>query len=301
MSSLCIGLDGGGTSTRLLAEDTHGRQWTEKGDTSNPRIVGVDRSAEVVTNLIAQAIRAYPGTKKFTVCAGIAGAATPSTQTGLKDLIIGGFENDFDPSIEVTDDSIIAYEAAFAGTSGILLMVGTGSMVLVRSTGGTFVRSGGWGYLLGDEGSGYSIGRAGMQAVTATIDAAQSTALASRAKAEFGLLTRDAVVDKVYGSDYSLAAFAPAVLEEAGNGDSQSLEIVNQEVERLVGRLRVLTEPGELSVPDTIKVTGGLSKSQPYMTILARIIKEHFPKSEIARSGREPVEGALWLATQMPA
>jgi N-acetylglucosamine kinase-like BadF-type ATPase len=301
MSSLCIGLDGGGTSTRLLAKDSRGQQWTEQGDTSNPRIVGIDRASQVATNLIASAIQAYPGTTELRVCAGVAGAATSSIQEGLKDSIMAHFKNDVDFLIELTDDSIIAYEAAFSGDAGVLLMVGTGSMVLVRSTEGTFVRSGGWGYLLGDEGSGYSIGRAGVQAVTAAIDSSQSTALASRAEAEFGVLTRDTVVDTVYGSDYSLASFARAVLEEAGCGDGQSLEIVEQEVRRLVSRLQALTEPGGLSVPESIKVTGGLSKSVPYMTILANVIKEHFPKSDIARSGRDPVEGALWMASQMPA
>ncbi|MFV1981861.1 MAG: N-acetylglucosamine kinase, partial [Rhodothermia bacterium] len=159
-NSICIGLDGGGTSTRMLAVDADERRWTDKDGTSNPRIVGIERASKVISGLIERAIHEFPDSKGFHVCAGIAGAATASMQRALADSIKLELKEIAGP-IQLTDDVTIAYEAAFAGDPGVLFMVGTGSMVLVRTVSGVFVRSGGWGYLLGDEGSGYSIGRAG--------------------------------------------------------------------------------------------------------------------------------------------
>ena len=224
-------------------------------------------------------------------------------QRVLADSVRLELEESSGVSIQFTDDATIAYEAAFAGDPGVLFMAGTGSMVLVRAVDGTYVRSGGWGNVLGDEGSGYSIGRAGLRAVAASIDADNPTALTARAEVELGIVTRDALIEKVYGSDYSLASFARAVLEEAGRGDSEALKLVDREIRQLVNRLYALIELYGFDVTATftsgIKVTGGLSKSRPYMLNLSNVIQERFPAWKIARSGHEPVEGALWMATQM--
>lgn len=298
-NTVCIGLDGGGTSTRLLAEDRDGRHWTDDDGTSNPRIVGTKRAAKVITGLVGRAAAQFPGAEEFKVCAGIAGAAGRKMQQRLSDALKRDSRDQNGFSIEITDDAAIAYEAAFAGAPGVLFVVGTGSNVLVRTTDGTFVRSGGWGYLLGDEGSGYSIGRAGMRAVAASIDTNTETALTRRAAADLGVLTRETLIERVYGADYSPASFAPAVLEEAQNGDQESLDIVADETMMLSNRLFALVELKDLAVAGIVKTTGGLSRSRPYMLSLTRSIQSRLPTWEVVRSGREPVEGALWMAKQM--
>ena len=282
-----------------MAKDTDNRQWIDKGSTSNPRIVGVERSSSVIAELIGRCTHEFPDAIEFFVCAGIAGAATTPMQKALTASLKQELKNRSRVSIEITDDATIAYEAAFAGDHGVLFLVGTGSMVLVRTMDGTFVRSGGWGYLLGDEGSGYSIGRAGMRAVAASLDANKTTPLTTRAAADLDVSTRDSLIDTVYGLDYSLAKFAPAVLEESCKGDIQSKEIVEDEIRKLVDRLCALIELNALDVTGAVKTTGGLSRSRPYMLSLANVIQERFPEWKVTRSGREPVEGALWMATRM--
>ena len=300
MASVSIGLDGGGTHTRLLASDDSGRTWTAEGGGANPRIVGIERSSAVLSVLIDEAIEQYPEAPGFRVCAGVAGAATASMQRALADAIKLDLKQSAGISLELTDDAAIAYEAAFEGAPGVLFVVGTGSMILVRTVDGAFFRSGGWGYLIGDEGSGYSLGRAGLRAVAASIDADEPTALTTRAAAELKVSTREGLLERVYGSDYSLASFAPAVLEEAARGDDQAISIIEREVRKLVDRFHALSDRLGLDVPGAVKVAGGLSKSRPYMLALSAIVRERFPGWEVTQSGHEPVEGAFWLAKRMP-
>ena len=296
---LWIGIDAGGTSTRLLAVDGKDHTWTAGDGATNPRIVGIERSSSVLASLIEQAKDHFHGIKRLSVCAGVAGAATGSMRRALADSVKLDLKVDVAVDLKVTDDATIAYEAAFEGAPGTLFVVGTGSMILARGRDGAFVRSGGWGYLLGDEGSGYSIGRAGLQAVSASIDAAEATRLTTRAAAELDVITRDQLLEKVYGSDYSMAAFARAVLHEADEGDDQSLQIVEHEIRKLVDRFVMLGNRTELDVPKVLKVSGGLSNSRRYMMTLAEVVHIHFPDWQITKSGKAPVEGALWMARNL--
>lgn len=299
MNRVDIGLDGGGTQTRLLASDTSGDRWTARGPAANPRIVGIERTSEVLAGLIEDCIDRYSKAEAYYVCGGIAGAAAGSMQRALTDLVKLDLNTEKPVSIRLTDDATIAHEAAFEGRPGILFVLGTGSTILIRTHEDDFIRLGGWGYLLGDEGSGYSIGRAGLRAVAASIDASKPTALTTRAASELAVKTRDELLEKVYGSDYSLASFAPAVLEEAGRGDAEAGAIVETEIRKLVDRFRWLADQLDFVVPESLKVTGGLSGSRPYMVTFASIVHEHFPDWKITKSGRDPVEGALWMAKNM--
>lgn len=72
----------------------------------------------------------------------------------------------------VQNDVRIAFDGAFAGTGGVLVLAGTGSMAWA-SRGGASARSvrvGGWGDAFGDEGSAYWIGRETLAAVSSDLD-----------------------------------------------------------------------------------------------------------------------------------
>ena len=299
MNRVAIGIDGGGTRTRAVAETGGGDRWTGAGGAVNPRIVGIERSSAVIAEMITAAIDWSGGDGPFDLCAGIAGAGTSTMQRALADSIRLDLKHDDRVNLTLTDDATIAYEAAFRGQPGVLIVVGTGSSILVRTPETGFIRWGGWGYLLGDEGSGYSIGRAGMRTVAASIDANEPTALTTRAAADLSVSTRDELLQKVYGSDYSLSAFAPSVLAEADQGDTEAAAIVAKEARTLVNRFAALAKKRAVDVPSDIKVVGGLSNSRTYMTVLADALTDAFAGAAVVKSGSEPVEGALWRAKQM--
>lgn len=69
----------------------------------------------------------------------------------------------------VMNDVAVAFEGAFAGKDGVLILAGTGSMAWARGPAGE-VRTGGWGDLFGDEGSAFWIGREALGMVSRHLD-----------------------------------------------------------------------------------------------------------------------------------
>lgn len=72
----------------------------------------------------------------------------------------------------VQNDVRIAFDGAFAGAGGVLVLAGTGSMAWASRGGAAdrHVRVGGWGDAFGDEGSAYWIGRETLAAVSRDLD-----------------------------------------------------------------------------------------------------------------------------------
>lgn len=75
----------------------------------------------------------------------------------------------FGPRSIAVNDVAVAFEGAFAGDDGVLVLAGTGSMAWARGPGGTY-RVGGWGDVFGDEGSAHWIGREALGVVSRHLD-----------------------------------------------------------------------------------------------------------------------------------
>ena len=296
---LNIGLDVGGTSSRIAAQVGTEPIWTTASSAGNPRIVGIEHSVDVIVGLVRSALDHFNRPSGTCICAGVAGAAAPEMKRSLADAIRINL-NEPDTLIEVTDDATVAFEAAFKGGDGVLLIIGTGSIILARHHRHAMRRSGGWGYLLGDEGSGYNLGRDGLRAVASALDSDTQTVLATRAAVDLDMSTREELLAKIYGEDFRLAEFAPVVLAEAEAGDKESIGIVDNNARELVDRLGVSCREINARGAETVKLSGGLSQSHIYVSRIAALLKQQLPGWDVVRSGREPVEGALWLASRMP-
>ena len=72
----------------------------------------------------------------------------------------------------VQNDVRIAFDGAFAGHAGVLVLAGTGSMAWASLNGPAdpHIRVGGWGDAFGDEGSAFWIGRQALSVVSRHLD-----------------------------------------------------------------------------------------------------------------------------------
>lgn len=300
MQRIDIGIDAGGTKTRLEARTGSGERLRAEGSGSNPRVVGTRRCIELLDGLIRETCgRRLDGASVF-LCAGIAGASTADVQ----DRIAAGLDEALAPAesstIRVTDDATTSFEAAFAGGPGTLLLLGTGSNIVCKTLDGRWIHSGGWGYLIGDEGSGFAIGRLGLRAVARAMDRAIETPLRDRATRDFGLDTRDRFLAAIYGGELRIADFAQAVLDEAAKDDIESKLLVGEAVGLLIDDLAATVESVSSDLPRMIRVVGGLSRSNLYMDELRAGIAVRLGEAwQVAPSERSPLEGALWIATEM--
>ena len=170
MTFIVIGVDGGGTKTRVIVADELGTQLAEVvGPGSAVRPGEAEHSANVIAATLADALAACEMTHVVpkVLCVGVAGAAREPERQAIWQALAG---RDLADEVVIHPDYSIALDDAFGDGPGVLLISGTGSAAFGRSPSGTTARCGGWGPVCGDEGSGAWIGRRALSVVTASAD-----------------------------------------------------------------------------------------------------------------------------------
>lgn len=300
MQRIDIGIDAGGTKTRLEARTSSGDRLFAEGKGSNPRVIGAEETTKVLSEMIREACGSHLEGADVRLCAGIAGASTSDLQNAISDGLEAVLASADARTIRIIDDATTSFEAAFAGEPGTLLLLGTGSNIVCKTFGGDWIYSGGWGYLVGDEGSGHAIGRLGLRAVARAMDRKRSTRLVVRAASDFGLVSRSTFLSAIYGGSLKFAEFGRVVLDEASTGDIECRLIVSEAVSMLIDDLAATVEAARADLPRIIRVIGGLSRSVVYMGELRAGIAVRLGEEwEIGPSERTPLEGALWIASKL--
>ncbi|NUO98768.1 MAG: ATPase [Nonomuraea sp.] len=185
---LVLGIDAGGTSSRVALHDLTGDlvgQGLAGG--GNPGTLGQDRAHANLTEAIRQALGPLDPSLVLSCFAGVAGnpsltAATvrralahcglvpsPSGNTpATRATTLGG------GSVTTAGDVVTAFAAGTHEPSGSVLISGTGAIAAKITNHQQAATADGYGWLLGDDGSAFWLGRA---ATRATLDALTETAL----------------------------------------------------------------------------------------------------------------------------
>lgn len=163
-----IGVDGGGTKTRMLIQH----------DGNEPRHVEFEQTIRFLESGYEVAAKSFidllksiegldlPDIKSIAI--GLAGAGLDGEQRRYEQAIksrLSGLVH-----VQVQSDSTLSLGAAFPHGPGIIVIAGTGSVAIGRTDDGAIVRVGGWGRLLGDEGSGHVIGLNALKHYARAID-----------------------------------------------------------------------------------------------------------------------------------
>lgn len=289
-----IGIDIGGT--RSVAEAVAGdERYRAHGPGANLNRTSVERVAAVLSELVGEALQAFPRASHVYACAGVAGAGRPDASKRLSDRWHGLLPAHVEADVCVEHDGVVALEGAFAGESGAILIAGTGSLALGRTASGALVRAGGWGYLLGDEGSGYAVGRAAIRALAEATDGGPTSALTTRIAMHLGMRTRDDLVRLVYDERLPFENIAPLVVEAASAGEPQACELLEREAAILVRQIELLTTPQD-PVEPRVALVGGLANAPVYADVLRRSIDALAGDWYVTDAREAPEQGALRLA-----
>ena len=298
MSTIVIGIDGGGTRTRAMVADETGREIvTVDGEGSAVRPGEAERSAEIIASLVREALSAANMahlTPKI-LCVGVAGVGRDEERTALWSALESRALAD---EVVVQADALIALDDAFVEGPGILLIAGTGSVAFGRGPTGAFARCGGWGTVCGDEGSGAWIGRRTLSIVTAASDGREpETALVGAVLTALEVTdAMDLIPWAATASPADLATLAPVVMNVAQSGDLRANSLVTLAAEELVLHARTLARQlfGDERAAVPLALSGGLlTRGTLLRKRLLQRVKAAVPGAQVHEEDVVPVRGAI--------
>lgn len=262
-----LGIDGGGTSTKLEMRDRTGKLiFRKQFGSSNITAIG----REAYRERFREIFRICGGMKDCaSLCIG--GAGVTKTEAGeilRNELEAAGFSG----QLKLCGDHEIALRGAMEGP-GCILIAGTGSIAYGVNERGEGIRVGGYGHLIDDCGSGYAIGRDALALTVKTLDGRiEENLLAERIMKQIGAQNAGDLVNFVYAPEKgksAAASLAPLVIQLAETGESQSVEILRGNSDELVCMVSALVRRLSMPSPRIVLAGGLLSADTLYRQITA--------------------------------
>ena len=298
MTFIVVGVDGGGSKTRVIVADDAGSQLGEVvGPASAVRPGQAERSADVITAAVRDALASCEMTHVMpkVLCVGVAGAGREPERQALWQALMS---RELADEVVIHADFSIALDDAFGEGPGVLLVSGTGSVAFGRGPSGQIARCGGWGPVCGDEGSGQWVGRRALSVVTAAADGREpETALVGAVLTAAQVNeTQELIAWAAQATPAQLATLAPVVSSVAEAGDLRANAIISLAVEELVLHVRTLSRQlfGDERAATPVALTGGmLSKGTVLRKRLEHRLKSAVPGAQLHVGDVEPARGAV--------
>lgn len=302
MKELVAGVDGGGSTTRLILASDKGEELaTVEGGKSAMRPGEASQSAAVIADLMREALSSAGVLEIPAVLyCGLAGVGREEERRDLENELnrLGVAEE-----VVVDTDAAIALVDAFGDGPGIIVIAGTGSIAHGRGIDGSHARCGGWGSVFGDEGSGAWLGKRALGVVAAAADGREApTALTGSILTAAEVNTAEELIPwAIAASTTTLAALAPVVMATAAAGDPRANALVSLAAEELVLHVRSLAMRlfGDERATIPVALSGGLlQKGSLLRKKLEQRIRSAVPGAQIRGAEVIPVRGAVRAALQ---
>lgn len=235
-----VGVDGGGTGTRLRLADRQGRLLGQ-GE-AGPSALG--QGVEQAWNHVQQALRqacqqAGIETLALERCAiglGLSGATVPAQAQGFARLQPGFAHGVLD------NDGYTTVLGAHGGRPGAVVASGTGAVGEALRADGSRVLVSGWGWINGDEGSGAWLGLKAMRHAQQALDGRVPVGPLARAVWALAGAERDSLLAwSAAAAQHGHARLAPLVFDQAA-ADPVAQGFVDEAVAELV-KLALALDP----------------------------------------------------------
>ncbi len=295
-----IGMDGGGTRTRLaVIEQEQERFRCETG--------GINYNSfpqEEIRESLAKAIddvkeKGFLPKDCEGIGIGAAGVSNPKASPFLTEVLrkLG-----FTCPIVIVGDQEAALAGAVGKRAGILLIAGTGSVCMAQDGAGGKYRTGGFGHIIDDAGSAYAVGRDILTAIVRAEDGrGQATALREPVFQMLGVENSGQLIAYIYDTARTkkdIAAVASCLSEELIRTDAAAAEIAR----KAAGELALLVEAVLQKVTSgageriPLFLEGGLIlKNREVNCIFRRLLEEKQLPVYLAEKEKDAAYGAASL------
>lgn len=298
MTFIVIGVDGGGSKTRVIVADEQGTALGEVvGPASGVKPGRADASADVIAESVRDALASCEMTHVVpkVLCIGVAGVGRDTERQALWQALAG---RELAEEVVVHPDYSIALDDAFGDGAGILLISGTGSVAFGRGPSGTIARCGGWGAVIGDEGSGAWVGRRALSVVTAAADGREpETALMGAVLTAAQVNEpRELIEWASHATPAQLATLAPVVSSVADAGDLRANALISLAVEELVLHVRSLARQlfGDERAAVPVAFSGGmLTRGTTLRKRLEQRLRSAVPGAQVQAGEVDAARGAV--------
>ena len=205
-----IGIDGGGTGTRAVLADRHGRELAQGRGGPSGLGLGIERAWASIGAACADAFTRAGFAFDWTQCAlgcGLAGVNNAAWLAAFR------AQAPLD-ALAVESDAYTTVVGAHGGAPGLIVALGTGSIAAALDAAGDCRIAGGFGFPSGDEASGAWLGLRALAYAQQALDGrAPRDAFAGALLAETGARDRDALVQWSCDANQTIyARLAPIVL-----------------------------------------------------------------------------------------
>ena len=292
--SIFVGLDCGGSSSRVIGVDSSG-EILFQGQSGAANLLSTPEGR--IRKNLGHATSGCP--QPDYVCGCFAGLINDTVRTKGLQLL-----GDLFPKAQLRAEP--DYFAALLANpeTDVCVVSGTGSLVCSRRNG-IVVKSGGRGYILGDEGSGFQFGR---DALLNFLDRPKDVSPGmERAITEiFGSTVESELVSSVYRAPSPatiLAKLAKPLAQDASNRRPYAVESVRK---NLGGLVRIVSSHIDKNHAEStalrVSLAGGIWKAgSVYKDTFQILLEEAVPgvQFEIQKLNRPPLHGAVELAKEM--
>ncbi|EKS9795612.1 MULTISPECIES: BadF/BadG/BcrA/BcrD ATPase family protein [Burkholderia] len=204
-----IGIDGGGTGTRAVLADRHGRELAQGRGGPSGLGLGIERAWASIGAACADAFTQAGYAFDWSQCAlgcGLAGVNNAAWLAAFRTQAPLG-------ALAVESDAYTTVVGAHGGAPGLIVALGTGSIAAALDAAGACRIAGGFGFPSGDEASGAWLGMRALAYAQQALDGrVPRDAFASALLAETGAQDRDALVQWSCDANQTIyARLAPIV------------------------------------------------------------------------------------------
>jgi glucosamine kinase len=288
-----LGIDGGGTKTRCIVGDEKSQMGSGSSSSSKVQRVGEACARDALSAAVHEAcVQAGISPRQIArTCAGITGSARPEIAAVMRDLL----SRIVDGQVEIVGDVEIAFEDAFGGGPGVVVIAGTGSIVYGRNSKNETARAGGWGYAISDEGSGHWIGLEAVRASLREHDRGRASGLLKELVEKLGAKDfEDFIVRVNANSAVDFAPLFPTVLAAADNGDAVATEILTHAGRELADLAGIVIERLFREQAISVATHGGvLASSSIVKKSFSQGLKSRYTRAACLDREVDPARGGL--------